>query len=73
MGEKDRVAVAAREKVNGAARLPVVDLETERELAVARQELGLDFGGNRGNPALSKNVLRGLQPAMKTKQKGCKK
>jgi hypothetical protein len=51
----------------------VVDLETEGELAVARWELGLDFSGNGGNPAVSKNILWGLQLAMKTKQNGCKK
>jgi hypothetical protein len=53
--------------------LPLVDLETERELAVACYEPGLDFRANGGNPALGRNILWGLQAAMKTKQNGCEK
>ena len=52
--------MAAREKLDGAAHLALVGLKTERQLAVTRHELGLNFSGNGGNPAVGKNMLWGL-------------
>jgi hypothetical protein len=60
MGEKNRVAATAREKLDMAARLALVSLKAERQLAITRGKLGLNSIGNGGNPAASRNFLWGL-------------
>jgi hypothetical protein len=57
IGEINRVAAASRQESHPGVGLALVGLETERQLAVARHELGLNFRGRGRNLTIGENTL----------------
>jgi hypothetical protein len=73
IGEKNRVAAAARQESHAGVGLALVRLKTERQLTVTRDELGLNFRGKGMNLMVRESILCGLHPLKKTKPYHCDK